>query len=318
MPAWPQRPGAGRATLVCWPYSIGNEIPTDVIRWHGARRIERFLAELADVVRQTDRDGLVTYASYPPTEYLDTSSLDFATFNVYLHDREAFHRYLFRLQNLVGDKPLILGELGMDTYREGELAQAEFLAGHVREARLTGLAGLFVFSWTDDWYTGGHRIEDWAFGVTRADRSPKPAFHALCEANSDELAVSLTSTPRVSVVVCTYNGGRTLEQCLDSLAQLKYPDYEVIVVDDGSTDTTREIVSRFPRVKAIHQTNQGLSVARNVGCRRRLAKSSPTRTRIASLIPIGWLCWSPSSSAAGLRQSADRISRQKTAGSPPV
>src|SRR5688572_13594991 len=48
-------------------YSIGNEIPPDVVRWHGRRRVERFLAELCDVVRQTDPDGLVTYANFPPT-----------------------------------------------------------------------------------------------------------------------------------------------------------------------------------------------------------------------------------------------------------
>jgi O-antigen biosynthesis protein len=248
-------------------YSIGNEVPPDVVRWHGARRVERFLAELADVSRQADPEGLVTYASYPPTEYLDTSAFDFATFNVYLHHRQAFHRYLVRLQNLIGDKPLVLGELGMDTFREGELAQADFLAGHVREARLQGLAGLFVFSWTDDWFTGGHKIEDWAFGITGVDRSPKAAFHALREAFTEAASRTLPATPRVSVVVCTYNGGRTLGQCLQSLQQLDYPNCEVIVVDDGSTDDTRDIVSRFPRIKAVHQTNQGLSAARNAGLR---------------------------------------------------
>src|SRR5262249_51852273 len=69
-------------------YSIGNEIPSNIVRWYGPRRIERFLAELQDVAKQTDPQGLVTYASYPPTEYLDISYLDFVTFNVYLHDRE--------------------------------------------------------------------------------------------------------------------------------------------------------------------------------------------------------------------------------------
>jgi O-antigen biosynthesis protein len=255
--------GAGHPCLLA--YSIANEVPPDVVRWHGARRIERFLAELADVSRQADPEGLVTYASFPSTEYLDTSEFDFATFNVYLHDREAFHRYLFRLQNLIGDKPLLLGELGMDTFREGELPQANFLTGHVREARLQGLAGLFVFSWTDDWFTGGHQIEDWAFGITRADRSPKPAYHALREAFAEPLPQLIPQTPRVSVVVCTYNGGRTLEQCLRSLEQLDYPDYEVIVVDDGSTDDTPEIISRFPGIRAVKQPNRGLSVARNVG-----------------------------------------------------
>jgi GT2 family glycosyltransferase len=248
-------------------YSIGNEIPADVIRWHGARRVERFLAELADVARQADPNGLATYASYPPTEYLDLSSFDFVTFNVYLHDLEAFRRYLFRLQNLVGDKPLLLGEIGMDSFRHGELEQARFLAGHVREALLMGLAGAFVFSWTDDWHTGGHQIEDWAFGITHADRLPKASYHALREVFEASPAEMLRQPPRVSVVVCTYNGGRTLGQCLRSLQALDYPDYEVIVVDDGSTDDTRAILSRFPSARAVQQANRGLSCARNVGLR---------------------------------------------------
>src|SRR5262245_15687821 len=268
-------------------YSVGNEVPPSIVRWHGARRVERFLAELADVARQADPGGLVTYASYPPTEYLDLSFLDFATFNVYLHDPKTFRRYLFRLQNLVGDRPLVLGELGMDTMRHGEMGQAEFLAGHLREATLMGLAGAFVFAWTDDWYTGGYRIDDWAFGITHADRFPKASCHALRELFQHSPAGLLPETPRVSVVVCTYNGGKTLAQCLGSLLVLDYPDYEVIVVDDGSTDDTREILSRFPTVGAasraapeagparlagptvrvIHQENRGLSAARNVGLR---------------------------------------------------
>jgi GT2 family glycosyltransferase len=262
-------------------YAIGNELPPDILRWHGARRVERFLAELRDVVKQADPEGLATYANYPPTEYLDLSFLDFVTFNVYLHDHEVFRRYLFRLQNLVGEKPLLLGELGMDTLRHGEETQADFLAGHVREALRAGLAGAFIFSWTDDWHTGGFPIQDWAFGITRADRSPKASFHAVHEVFEAPPASLLPRTPRVSVVVCTYNGGRTLEQCLRSLLALRYPDYEVIVVDDGSTDDTTAILARFPLtlpsptggegrvrgIRTIRQPNRGLSVARNVGLR---------------------------------------------------
>jgi GT2 family glycosyltransferase len=256
---------AGRDHPCVFAYSIGNEIPPSIIRWHGARRVERFLEELADMVRQIDPEGLVTYASFPPTEYLDLQFLDFVTFNVYLHDRETFRRYLCRLQNLAGDRPLLLGELGMDTFRHGELGQADFLAGHVREAFLMGLAGTFVFSWTDDWFTGGHCIEDWAFGITDADRRPKASYHALREVFEASPAELLPEAPRVSVVVCSYNGGTTLDQCLRSLMALNYPDYEVILVDDGSTDDTPAIVSRYPAVRAIHQPNRGLSAARNVG-----------------------------------------------------
>ena len=68
------------------------------------------------------------------------------------------------------------------------------------------------------------------------------------------------------MVVATYNGSRTLEACLQSLVELDYPHYEVIVVDDGSTDRTPEIIRAYPTVKFIRRpSNQGLSVARNVG-----------------------------------------------------
>jgi GT2 family glycosyltransferase len=246
-------------------YCICNEIPANVVRWHGVGRVEQFLEELMDVSKQADPHGLVSYANFPPTEYLDLSFLDFVTFNVYLHDPRTFHRYLLRLQNLVGDRPLLLGEIGMDTLRHGEQVQANFLAGHVREAVLVGLAGVFVFAWTDDWHTGGFPIEDWAFGITHRDRIPKASFHALSDVFRAAPATLLPDRPRVSVVVCSYNGGATLDQCLRSLSALNYPNYEVIVVDDGSRDNTTEILSRFPRVRSIRQANQGLSHARNVG-----------------------------------------------------
>ncbi|HEX3449404.1 MAG TPA: glycosyltransferase, partial [Isosphaeraceae bacterium] len=167
--------------------------------------------------------------------------------------------------NLVGDRPLVLGETGMDTLRHGEAQQARMLAGHLCEAELMGLAGAYVFSWTDDWHTGGNPIEDWAFGITYADRKPKESFVAVQQVFKAALPQVLEETPRVSVVVCSYNGGATLDECLRSLSTLNYPNYEVIIVDDGSTDNTQQILARFPAVRAIYQTHSGLSVARNAG-----------------------------------------------------
>ena len=257
----------GRGHPCVLGYNVANEISPDIMRWYGSDKVGSFLASLGDVVKQTDPDGLITYANFPPTEYLDLRFADFATLNVYLHEPAAFRKYLFHLQNLMGDKPLLLGELGMDTLRHGEQEQANFLGGHLREATLMGLAGAFVFAWTDDWHTGGYQIENWSFGLTRTDRTPKQAYAAVGEIYRHTPAELLASAPRVSVVVCSYNGGSTLEQCLRSLLALDYPDYEVVLIDDGSTDDTREIAARFPTVRALHQANQGLSEARNVGLR---------------------------------------------------
>src|SRR5205085_2109472 len=60
----------GRKHDSVFAYSIGNEIPANIVRWHGARRVERFLAELSDVAKQADPKRPTTYANYPSTEYL--------------------------------------------------------------------------------------------------------------------------------------------------------------------------------------------------------------------------------------------------------
>jgi glycosyltransferase involved in cell wall biosynthesis len=73
--------------------------------------------------------------------------------------------------------------------------------------------------------------------------------------------------PKVSIVICAYNAASTLRECLMSLGELDYPDYEVILVDDGSTDATPQIATDFPQFHCIRQSNHGLSHARNVGWR---------------------------------------------------
>jgi glycosyltransferase involved in cell wall biosynthesis len=244
---------------------IGNEIPPPIIRWYGRARIERFLAELADEARQVDPQALVSYANFPTSEYLELGFLDFSCFNLYLHRDEDLRRYLPRLQNLADFRPLVLSEFGMDSRREGEAAQAGFLAHTIATAAKLGCAGSVVFSFTDEWHTGGHDVEDWAFGLVTADRQPKPACEAVRRVYTAPLPPLPDPAPRVSVVVCAYDAERTLAECLDSLRQLRYPDFEVVVIDDGSTDRTREIASGYDGFRVISQANRGLSAARNAG-----------------------------------------------------
>ncbi len=70
--------------------------------------------------------------------------------------------------------------------------------------------------------------------------------------------------PRVSVVVCSQNGARTIRDTLEGLSRLDYPAYEVIIVDDGSTDDTVSIVGTYG-FRLISTGNRGLSNARNTG-----------------------------------------------------
>jgi len=246
---------------------IGNELPPQTVRWYGPSRVESFLEELADEARQADPDALVTYANFPMTEYLELDFLDFASFNVYLHRENDFRRYVSRLQNVAMFKPLVLSEFGVDSIREGDEEQARIVGTTCAAAAELGVAGTVVFSFTDEWNTGGHEITDWAFGLVTRDRQPKPAFHAVQAVYKAELPRPPADPPKVSVVVCAYNAEATMEECLESLRpdRVRYPNYEVIVVDDGSTDRTKEISERYPDYRLISHENRGLSVARNEG-----------------------------------------------------
>ena len=256
--------GACRHPAV-FAYLIGNEIPPDVVRWHGADSVRRFLKRLVACVKAEHPDALVSYANYPSTEYLTVDFTDFVCFNVYLHDQPAFCRYIARLHNVAVDQPLVLTEFGVDSFGEGEEEQRRILSWQVRAAFEAGVAGTFVFAWTDEWFTGGHLVENWAFGLVDRDRRPKPSFDEVVRHYKGSLPPPLRRYPRVSVVVCAYNAERTMDQCLASLEELDYPDYEVIVVNDGSYDRTLEIARNYGYCRIIDQPNKGLSVARNVG-----------------------------------------------------
>ena len=73
--------------------------------------------------------------------------------------------------------------------------------------------------------------------------------------------------PSVSVIIPTYNYARFIGQAIDSVLAQTYQDFDIIVVDDGSTDDTRERVARFPQVRYLYQANQGIAPARNTGLR---------------------------------------------------
>jgi O-antigen biosynthesis protein len=246
-------------------FSLVNEISAEIVRWSGVRRVEKFVDRLVAEAKSVEPGCLCTFASFPPTEFLRPQAIDFVCFNVYLHQRPAFEAYLARLQSLAEHRPLVLGEFGMDSVREGELRKCEFLQWQVEAAFNAGLAGTVLFSYTDDWFRGGTQIEDWSFGLTLRDRSPKPSFEVVRRQYASAPRFPLPRLAKVSVVVATFNGGRTIQACLNALTRLNYPDCEIIVVDDGSTDSTPEIAARFPSVRYIRQNNSGLSAARNTG-----------------------------------------------------
>jgi len=74
--------------------------------------------------------------------------------------------------------------------------------------------------------------------------------------------------PRVSVIIPAYNAQRFVGEAIESALAQTYPDFEIVAVDDGSTDATLSILRSFePRIRVISQPNRGPAAARNAGIR---------------------------------------------------
>ena len=136
--------------------------------------------------------------------------------------------------------------------------------GKSARASASGCAGTCVFAWTDEWYRGGDAIADWDFGLTGRDRSAKRALARVRDALRNVPFAQSRKWPLITVVCCSFNGGRTIRDTMEGLKVLQYPNFEVIVVDDGSTDNTAAIAREY-RWTVISTENRGLSAARNTG-----------------------------------------------------
>ncbi|PSL44679.1 glycosyl transferase family 2 [Chitinophaga niastensis] len=77
--------------------------------------------------------------------------------------------------------------------------------------------------------------------------------------------MSSVSQPLVSIIIPTYNREHILSGAIESAIKQTYPNKQIIVVDDGSVDKTRELVARYPQVEYVFQTNGRQGKARNTG-----------------------------------------------------
>lgn len=102
-------------------------------------------------------------------------------------------------------------------------------------------------------------------------RSPEPEYVRPAGgcARPTAAGAGAADVPAVSVIVPAYNAGKWLDRCLTSVLAQDFRSFELIVVNDGSTDSTGSVIDAFAardsRVRAIHQPNRGVSLARQAG-----------------------------------------------------
>jgi glycosyltransferase involved in cell wall biosynthesis len=225
-------------------YLIDCPIRQDALRAHGYSRVQRRLAELVRTIKRGDRDALVAIKHRPETRVLALLDEDFLYGEVPALEPVELRDFVVALHNLAEARPVVI------EFADASPGQDEAVA----VAFGTGAAGVVAppvpVPASPDWL-GVHLLR-------ASDLMPFVTLNGSCPPGPEQ-------TPMVSVVICAYNAERTMRPCLESLTRLTYPNYEVIIVDDGSRDRTAEISMDFPQFRLIRQPNKGLSVARNVG-----------------------------------------------------
>ena len=277
---------AGHPAILC--YAIGNEIPASIVRWHG-RRAHRAVPGAALRGGQGGGPRGARHVRELPEHRVPPAAVHRPRLLQRLPRVRA--RSSSRTSPACRTSPATARcsspRPASTRCRNGEAAQARALDWQVRTAFAAGCAGTFVFAWTDEWYRGGFEIDDWAFGLVDRERAAQAGAREPSVAPSPRRRSRAIPPGPGSRWWCAPTTART--RCATAstgCAQLDYPDYEVIVVNDGSTDRDRRDHARVrlpadqhrePRARERAQLGPARRDRRDRRLHRR-RRAAPTRT----------------------------------------
>ena len=225
-------------------YLLDCRVAADDLRHRGLDQLRKRIKRLIANLHRADADRVVALKHRPATVGLSMLAEDLVYAELPALSSDELGEYVVRLHNLAEARPLVL-EFGEGLPAQDELVASAFglgvagvVAPAMQPAASPGWLGIRMLS-------GGEHLP---FVSLNGSCPPPPPV-----------------APMVSVVICACNAERTMRACLESLRTIDYPNYEVVVVDDGSRDATAAIAADFPEFRLIRQPNKGLSVARNVG-----------------------------------------------------
>jgi glycosyltransferase involved in cell wall biosynthesis len=225
-------------------YIIDCAVTQDELRAGGLDRARSRLRALVATIKEVAPRALVGIKLGPETRALSILEEDFLYAEIPALTPLEIRDFVVAVHNLAEARPVVI------EFADASPGQDEAVA----VAFGTGAAGVVAPP------VPAPVSHDWlSVRMLRAsDVMPFVTLNGTCPPRPAKM-------PMVSVVICAYNAERTMRPCLESLRRLDYPNYEVVIVDDGSRDSTAEISMDFPEFRLIRQPNKGLSVARNVG-----------------------------------------------------
>lgn len=225
-------------------YVIDCEVSQDQLRAGGLENARRRIRSVVKTIKERAPGAIVGIKVRPETRALSVLEEDFLYGEIPALPPVEIRDFVIALHNLAEARPVLI------EFADASPGQDEAVA----VAFGTGAAGVVAPAVpapvSHDWL--GVRM------LRASDLMPFVTLNGTCPPRPAKM-------PMVSVVICAYNAERTMRPCLESLKRLDYPNFEVVIVDDGSRDRTAEISMDFPEYRLIRQPNKGLGVARNVG-----------------------------------------------------
>ena len=225
-------------------YILDCEIGQDALRAGGLENARRRVRGVVKTIKGRAPEAIVGIKVRPETRALSILEEDFLYAEIPALEPVQIRDFVVALHNLAEARPVVI------EFKQVSPGQDEAVA----VAFGTGAAGVVAppvpAPVSHDWL--GVRM------MRASDVMPFVTLNGTCPPRPPKM-------PMVSVVICAYDAQRTMRDCLESLRRLDYPNFEVVIVDDGSRDRTADISMDFPEFRLIRQPNKGLSVARNVG-----------------------------------------------------
>jgi len=237
---------------------LAREIPSEVVKWMRKERVKAALEGMVRSLKSEYPDILYVYEDGPGQEHLQLSHVDLISYKLELEEGEELRPLIDHLHLVAGDRPLVLSQFSI---KSGESAESLYQQKKaLEEASLlfhdVGVAGYSMASYVEGPFDGA-----------ALELSDLPVFPQLKELELQTFC---------SVIVCSHNGRHRLSYCLEALLKLRDQHYEVILVDDGSSDGTAEVAREYAEAflekgvpyRIIEHERVGLAEARNVGARK--------------------------------------------------
>ena len=164
-------------------FALGNEIPPGVVRWHGRVRVERFPARaLPGREGRGARDACSPTSTFRRPSFSISRSSTSARSTSTCTAKPSCARTWRGCSTSPATSRCCWPRPAPTASAKARRARPTITAMHIRAAFEEGACGAIAFAWTDEWWRGGHPVDDWAFGLVDRERRPKPAALAVAAA----------------------------------------------------------------------------------------------------------------------------------------